>query len=154
MPGTRGSGWAGDLDGDTGPSWTTRASKQCSRGGGFPVPPATVMQGWPIPQLPPATPSQLVACVRPLVHFSGGPASGPRRQVGPTCGSRVPGRLCVPPPAGTSWAVFDEPANSPVPAPGVAVDVGSGVWAAGTQSPSTWEEKGWATFTDFQPFCW
>ncbi|XP_045866693.1 serine/threonine-protein phosphatase 6 regulatory subunit 2 isoform X12 [Meles meles] len=54
---------------------------------------------------------------------------------------------------GTSWAVFDEPANSPVPAPGVAVDVGSGVWAAGTQSPSTWEEKGWATFTDFQPFC-
>ncbi|XP_045866692.1 serine/threonine-protein phosphatase 6 regulatory subunit 2 isoform X11 [Meles meles] len=55
--------------------------------------------------------------------------------------------------AGTSWAVFDEPANSPVPAPGVAVDVGSGVWAAGTQSPSTWEEKGWATFTDFQPFC-
>ncbi|XP_032738585.1 serine/threonine-protein phosphatase 6 regulatory subunit 2 isoform X3 [Lontra canadensis] len=55
--------------------------------------------------------------------------------------------------AGTSWAVFDEPVNSPVPAPGVAVDVGSSVWAASTHSPSTSEEKGWAKFTDFQPFC-
>ncbi|XP_044943498.1 serine/threonine-protein phosphatase 6 regulatory subunit 2 isoform X6 [Mustela putorius furo] len=55
---------------------------------------------------------------------------------------------------GTSWAVFDEPVNSPVPAPGVAVDVGSSVWAASTHSPSTSEEKGWAKFTDFQPFCW
>ncbi|XP_059257664.1 serine/threonine-protein phosphatase 6 regulatory subunit 2 isoform X2 [Mustela nigripes] len=54
---------------------------------------------------------------------------------------------------GTSWAVFDEPVNSPVPAPGVAVDVGSSVWAASTHSPSTSEEKGWAKFTDFQPFC-
>ncbi|XP_047599376.1 serine/threonine-protein phosphatase 6 regulatory subunit 2 isoform X7 [Lutra lutra] len=55
--------------------------------------------------------------------------------------------------AGASWAVFDEPVNSPVPAPGVAVDVGSSVWAASTHSPSTSEEKGWAKFTDFQPFC-
>ncbi|XP_032201676.1 serine/threonine-protein phosphatase 6 regulatory subunit 2 isoform X3 [Mustela erminea] len=54
---------------------------------------------------------------------------------------------------GTSWAVFDEPVNSPVPAPGVAVDVGSSVWAASAHSPSTSEEKGWAKFTDFQPFC-
>ncbi|XP_047599370.1 serine/threonine-protein phosphatase 6 regulatory subunit 2 isoform X2 [Lutra lutra] len=54
---------------------------------------------------------------------------------------------------GASWAVFDEPVNSPVPAPGVAVDVGSSVWAASTHSPSTSEEKGWAKFTDFQPFC-
>ncbi|XP_027451423.2 serine/threonine-protein phosphatase 6 regulatory subunit 2 isoform X3 [Zalophus californianus] len=55
--------------------------------------------------------------------------------------------------AGTSWTVFDEPVNSPAPAPGVAVDVGSNVWAASTPSPSALEEKGWAKFTDFQPFC-
>ncbi|XP_069909224.1 serine/threonine-protein phosphatase 6 regulatory subunit 2 isoform X14 [Oryctolagus cuniculus] len=48
--------------------------------------------------------------------------------------------------AGTAWmAVFDEPA-----APGVARDVGSSVWAAGAAAP---EEKGWAKFADFQPFC-
>uniref|UniRef100_A0A5F9DQH5 Protein phosphatase 6 regulatory subunit 2 n=1 Tax=Oryctolagus cuniculus TaxID=9986 RepID=A0A5F9DQH5_RABIT len=46
----------------------------------------------------------------------------------------------------TAWmAVFDEPA-----APGVARDVGSSVWAAGAAAP---EEKGWAKFADFQPFC-
>ncbi|XP_039090759.1 serine/threonine-protein phosphatase 6 regulatory subunit 2 isoform X5 [Hyaena hyaena] len=54
---------------------------------------------------------------------------------------------------GTSWAVFDETVNSPVPVPGVAVDVGSGVWASSTPSPSALEEKGWAKFSDFQPFC-
>ncbi|XP_021564087.1 serine/threonine-protein phosphatase 6 regulatory subunit 2 [Carlito syrichta] len=52
---------------------------------------------------------------------------------------------------GTAWtAVFDEPVNSTPTAPGVARDVGSSVWAAGTSAP---EEKGWAKFTDFQPFC-
>ncbi|XP_035969681.1 serine/threonine-protein phosphatase 6 regulatory subunit 2 isoform X6 [Halichoerus grypus] len=55
--------------------------------------------------------------------------------------------------AGTSWTVFDEPVNSPAPAPGVAVDVGSNVWAASTPSSAALEEKGWAKFTDFQPFC-
>ncbi|VFV33930.1 low quality protein: [Lynx pardinus] len=55
--------------------------------------------------------------------------------------------------AGASWAVFEETVNSPVPVPGVAVDVGSGVWASSTPSPSALEEKGWAKFTDFQPFC-
>ncbi|XP_043419018.1 serine/threonine-protein phosphatase 6 regulatory subunit 2 isoform X7 [Prionailurus bengalensis] len=54
---------------------------------------------------------------------------------------------------GASWAVFEETVNSPVPVPGVAVDVGSGVWASSTPSPSALEEKGWAKFTDFQPFC-
>nr|XP_035130294.2 serine/threonine-protein phosphatase 6 regulatory subunit 2 isoform X6 [Callithrix jacchus]XP_035130304.2 serine/threonine-protein phosphatase 6 regulatory subunit 2 isoform X6 [Callithrix jacchus]XP_035130309.2 serine/threonine-protein phosphatase 6 regulatory subunit 2 isoform X6 [Callithrix jacchus]XP_035130312.2 serine/threonine-protein phosphatase 6 regulatory subunit 2 isoform X6 [Callithrix jacchus] len=53
--------------------------------------------------------------------------------------------------AGATWtAVFDEPANSMPMAPGVVRDVGSSVWAAGTSAP---EEKGWAKFTDFQPFC-
>jgi len=55
--------------------------------------------------------------------------------------------------AGTSWTVFDKPVNSPAPAPGVAVDVGSNVWAASTPSSAALEEKGWAKFTDFQPFC-
>jgi len=54
---------------------------------------------------------------------------------------------------GTSWTVFDKPVNSPAPAPGVAVDVGSNVWAASTPSSAALEEKGWAKFTDFQPFC-
>ncbi|XP_062058606.1 serine/threonine-protein phosphatase 6 regulatory subunit 2 isoform X3 [Lepus europaeus] len=48
--------------------------------------------------------------------------------------------------AGAAWmAVFDEPT-----APGVARDVGSSVWAASAAAP---EEKGWAKFADFQPFC-
>uniref|UniRef100_A0A2K5J5G6 Serine/threonine-protein phosphatase 6 regulatory subunit 2 n=1 Tax=Colobus angolensis palliatus TaxID=336983 RepID=A0A2K5J5G6_COLAP len=52
---------------------------------------------------------------------------------------------------GAMWtAVFEEPANSTPTAPGVVRDVGSSVWAAGTSAP---EEKGWAKFTDFQPFC-
>ncbi|XP_017360409.1 serine/threonine-protein phosphatase 6 regulatory subunit 2 isoform X2 [Cebus imitator] len=52
---------------------------------------------------------------------------------------------------GATWtAVFDEPANLTPMAPGVVRDVGSSVWAAGTSAP---EEKGWAKFTDFQPFC-
>ncbi|XP_062971858.1 serine/threonine-protein phosphatase 6 regulatory subunit 2 isoform X2 [Cynocephalus volans] len=53
--------------------------------------------------------------------------------------------------AGAAWtAVFDEPVNSTPVAPGVARDVGSSVWAASASAP---EEKGWAKFTDFQPFC-
>lgn len=54
---------------------------------------------------------------------------------------------------GVVWAASEEPGNAAAPAPGVAMDVGSSVWAAGTPSASTPEEKGWATFTDFQPFC-
>ncbi|XP_023558236.1 serine/threonine-protein phosphatase 6 regulatory subunit 2 isoform X3 [Octodon degus] len=50
-----------------------------------------------------------------------------------------------------AWtAVFDEPVSPTAPAPGAARDVGSSVWAAGASAP---EEKGWAKFTDFQPFC-
>uniref|UniRef100_U3EDP6 Serine/threonine-protein phosphatase 6 regulatory subunit 2 isoform 3 n=1 Tax=Callithrix jacchus TaxID=9483 RepID=U3EDP6_CALJA len=67
----------------------------------------------------------------------------------------APGKNEAPPVEGDSegatWtAVFDEPANSMPMAPGVVRDVGSSVWAAGTSAP---EEKGWAKFTDFQPFC-
>ncbi|XP_006888170.1 PREDICTED: serine/threonine-protein phosphatase 6 regulatory subunit 2 [Elephantulus edwardii] len=55
---------------------------------------------------------------------------------------------------GTRWAaVFDEPLSAGPQAPGVAVDVGSSVWAVTTPGASSPEEKGWATFTDFQPFC-
>ncbi|KAM5173521.1 serine/threonine-protein phosphatase 6 regulatory subunit 2 isoform 3-T14 [Callospermophilus lateralis] len=53
--------------------------------------------------------------------------------------------------AGAAWtAVFDEPGNPTPPAPRALKDVGSSVWAASTSTP---EEKGWAKFTDFQPFC-
>lgn len=51
------------------------------------------------------------------------------------------------------WGLSEEQVNTAVPAPGVVMDVGSSVWAAGTSSTSAPEEKGWATFTDFQPFC-
>ncbi|XP_077329702.1 serine/threonine-protein phosphatase 6 regulatory subunit 2 isoform X2 [Lithobates pipiens] len=54
----------------------------------------------------------------------------------------------------TGWsAVFDEPVNSKPPTPCVAIDVGSSVWDASAPETSTPEEKGWAKFTDFQPFC-
>ncbi|XP_058424024.1 serine/threonine-protein phosphatase 6 regulatory subunit 2 isoform X3 [Diceros bicornis minor] len=56
-------------------------------------------------------------------------------------------------PEGATWTMFDEPVNSTTPAPGVAMDVGSSVWAASAPSASALEEKGWAKFTDFQPFC-
>ncbi|KAM5334681.1 serine/threonine-protein phosphatase 6 regulatory subunit 2 isoform 2-T7 [Glossophaga mutica] len=54
---------------------------------------------------------------------------------------------------GSTWTAFDEPVSPTAPAPGVAMDVGSSVWAASTRSASALEEKGWAKFTDFQPFC-
>ncbi|XP_040269475.1 serine/threonine-protein phosphatase 6 regulatory subunit 2 isoform X3 [Bufo bufo] len=50
-------------------------------------------------------------------------------------------------------AVFDEHVNSKPPTPCVALDVGSSVWDAPAPETSTPEEKGWAKFTDFQPFC-
>lgn len=50
--------------------------------------------------------------------------------------------------------MFDEPANPTAAAPGVAMDVGSSVWAARAPSTTALEEKGWAKFPDFQPFCW
>lgn len=65
-----------------------------------------------------------------------------------------PGPFTVPPPVGATWTVFDEPVNPTASAPGVAMDVGSSVWAASVPSTSAPEEKGWAKFTDFQPFCW
>ncbi|XP_023365232.1 serine/threonine-protein phosphatase 6 regulatory subunit 2 isoform X3 [Otolemur garnettii] len=53
--------------------------------------------------------------------------------------------------AGSKWtAVFDESVNSTPTTPGVVRDRGSSVWAASTLAP---EERGWAKFTDFQPFC-
>ncbi|XP_029471450.1 serine/threonine-protein phosphatase 6 regulatory subunit 2 isoform X2 [Rhinatrema bivittatum] len=54
----------------------------------------------------------------------------------------------------SGWtAVFDETVNSKPPAPCVAMDVGSSVWDSAAPEMSTPEEKGWAKFTDFQPFC-
>ncbi|XP_075713703.1 serine/threonine-protein phosphatase 6 regulatory subunit 2 isoform X6 [Rhinoderma darwinii] len=54
----------------------------------------------------------------------------------------------------TGWtAVFDEHVNSKPPTPCVGLDVGANVWDAPAPETSTPEEKGWAKFTDFQPFC-
>ncbi|XP_054426435.1 serine/threonine-protein phosphatase 6 regulatory subunit 2 isoform X2 [Pteronotus mesoamericanus] len=54
---------------------------------------------------------------------------------------------------GSAWTAFDEPASPTAPAPGAAMDVGSGVWAAGAPRAAALEERGWAKFADFQPFC-
>ncbi|XP_035282067.1 serine/threonine-protein phosphatase 6 regulatory subunit 2-like [Anguilla anguilla] len=53
-------------------------------------------------------------------------------------------------------ASFEDAVNSKAPAPGAAaVDVGAGLWdSASPQRDSAHiEDKGWAKFTDFQPFC-
>ncbi|KAM9072075.1 serine/threonine-protein phosphatase 6 regulatory subunit 2 isoform 4-T9 [Megaptera novaeangliae] len=57
--------------------------------------------------------------------------------------------------AGAPWTVSDEPVNSTASglAPAVVMDVGSSVWAASAPSASAAEERGWAKFADFQPFC-
>ncbi|NXQ61024.1 PP6R2 phosphatase, partial [Anthoscopus minutus] len=51
---------------------------------------------------------------------------------------------------GAGWTAVFEPAS---PAPPVAMDVGSSVWDSAAPQSSAPEEKGWAKFTDFQPFC-
>ncbi|RMB90247.1 hypothetical protein DUI87_33383 [Hirundo rustica rustica] len=53
--------------------------------------------------------------------------------------------------AGAGWTAVFEPAS---PTPPVAMDVGSSVWDSAAPQGSAPEEKGWAKFTDFQPFCW
>ncbi|XP_053924781.1 serine/threonine-protein phosphatase 6 regulatory subunit 2 [Cuculus canorus] len=52
---------------------------------------------------------------------------------------------------GSGWTAVFEPVNAKPPTPCVAMDVGSSVWDA--PESTTPEEKGWAKFTDFQPFC-
>ncbi|XP_028935246.1 serine/threonine-protein phosphatase 6 regulatory subunit 2 isoform X1 [Ornithorhynchus anatinus] len=81
------------------------------------------------------------------------PASVPARKTGgspgPAAGTKEADSC-----GGSGWtAVFDEPVNSKPPPPCVAMDVGSSVWDAAAQESSAPEEKGWAKFTDFQPFC-
>lgn len=46
-----------------------------------------------------------------------------------------------------------EPVSSKPPTPCVAMDVGSSVWDSAAPENAA-PEKGWAKFTDFQPFCW
>uniref|UniRef100_A0A8C5SZW2 Protein phosphatase 6 regulatory subunit 2 n=1 Tax=Laticauda laticaudata TaxID=8630 RepID=A0A8C5SZW2_LATLA len=55
--------------------------------------------------------------------------------------------------AGPGWRTATEPVKSKPPASWVATDIGSSVWDTvmpGTKAP---EERGWAQFPDFQPFC-
>ncbi|XP_034983080.2 serine/threonine-protein phosphatase 6 regulatory subunit 2 isoform X1 [Zootoca vivipara] len=58
-----------------------------------------------------------------------------------------------PPPEGSGWATAFEPVNAKGPTSCVAMDVGSSVWDSATPDAKTPEERGWAKFTDFQPFC-
>ncbi|NXC07284.1 PP6R2 phosphatase, partial [Orthonyx spaldingii] len=51
---------------------------------------------------------------------------------------------------GAGWTAVFEPVG---PTPPVAMDVGSSVWDSAAPQSSAPEEKGWAKFTDFQPFC-
>uniref|UniRef100_A0A8D0GMM4 Protein phosphatase 6 regulatory subunit 2 n=1 Tax=Sphenodon punctatus TaxID=8508 RepID=A0A8D0GMM4_SPHPU len=54
---------------------------------------------------------------------------------------------------GSGWTAVFEPVNSKPPTPCVAMDVGSSVWDSAAPETTASEEKGWAKFTDFQPFC-
>uniref|UniRef100_A0A8B9PV29 Protein phosphatase 6 regulatory subunit 2 n=1 Tax=Apteryx owenii TaxID=8824 RepID=A0A8B9PV29_APTOW len=63
---------------------------------------------------------------------------------------RIP--LCFFVSSGSGWTAVFEPVNSKPPAPCVAMDVGSSVWDSAAPENTTPEEKGWAKFTDFQPF--
>ncbi|NWT06348.1 PP6R2 phosphatase, partial [Mionectes macconnelli] len=54
---------------------------------------------------------------------------------------------------GSGWTAVFEPVSSKPPTPCVAMDVGSSVWDSAAPESSAPEEKGWAKFTDFQPFC-
>ncbi|NXP41533.1 PP6R2 phosphatase, partial [Leiothrix lutea] len=62
----------------------------------------------------------------------------------------TPERKDTEPSQGAGWTAVFEPAG---PAPPVAMDVGSSVWDSAAPQSSAPEEKGWAKFTDFQPFC-
>uniref|UniRef100_A0A8B9HBI6 Protein phosphatase 6, regulatory subunit 2b n=1 Tax=Astyanax mexicanus TaxID=7994 RepID=A0A8B9HBI6_ASTMX len=55
---------------------------------------------------------------------------------------------------GPGWvASFEDDFNFKADFASVALDTGSGVWGSSTTQLSDSEEKGWATFSDFQPFC-
>ncbi|KAJ8373465.1 hypothetical protein SKAU_G00040450 [Synaphobranchus kaupii] len=55
---------------------------------------------------------------------------------------------------GQGWtASFEDMVNAKAPAPCVVVDVGASVWDTHQNNAGESEDKGWATFSDFQPFC-
>uniref|UniRef100_A0A8C1Q762 Protein phosphatase 6, regulatory subunit 2b n=1 Tax=Cyprinus carpio TaxID=7962 RepID=A0A8C1Q762_CYPCA len=57
-------------------------------------------------------------------------------------------------PSGPGWIASFEDDFSCRDFTSIAMDTGSSVWGSSTAQLSETEEKGWATFTDFQPFCW
>ncbi|XP_023590403.1 serine/threonine-protein phosphatase 6 regulatory subunit 2 [Trichechus manatus latirostris] len=81
-------------------------------------------------------------------------AAGGSRSSGPLASVQKEGPGVEGNAEGAGWAaMFDEPVSAALQAPGVALDVGSSVWAVSMPGASAPEEKGWAKFTDFQPFC-
>nr|XP_056701832.1 serine/threonine-protein phosphatase 6 regulatory subunit 2 [Euleptes europaea] len=58
-----------------------------------------------------------------------------------------------PSPEGSEWTAVFEPVSDEPAVPCVAMDVGSSVWDSAAFDSKTSEERGWAKFADFQPFC-
>uniref|UniRef100_A0A673KRT6 Serine/threonine-protein phosphatase 6 regulatory subunit 2-like n=1 Tax=Sinocyclocheilus rhinocerous TaxID=307959 RepID=A0A673KRT6_9TELE len=56
-------------------------------------------------------------------------------------------------PSGPGWIASFEDDFSCRDFTSIVMDTGSSVWGSSTAQLSETEEKGWATFTDFQPFC-
>ncbi|KAM3832640.1 serine/threonine-protein phosphatase 6 regulatory subunit 2 isoform 2-T2 [Vipera latastei] len=54
---------------------------------------------------------------------------------------------------GSGWRTAAEPVKSKPPASWVATDNGSSVWDSVTPGTKAADERGWAKFPDFQPFC-
>ncbi|XP_054843910.1 serine/threonine-protein phosphatase 6 regulatory subunit 2 isoform X2 [Eublepharis macularius] len=53
----------------------------------------------------------------------------------------------------SEWTAVFEPVSVKPPGSCVAMDVGSSAWGSAAPDVKTSEERGWATFADFQPFC-
>ncbi|XP_062839547.1 serine/threonine-protein phosphatase 6 regulatory subunit 2 isoform X2 [Anolis carolinensis] len=83
---------------------------------------------------------------RPAPHPLGGSSDPPEGEEGE--------KRAGPDPEGSAWTAVFEPVSSTPPASScVAMDVGSSVWDAAALDSKAPEERGWAKFTDFQPFC-
>ncbi|XP_076848966.1 serine/threonine-protein phosphatase 6 regulatory subunit 2 isoform X2 [Brachyhypopomus gauderio] len=76
------------------------------------------------------------------------PRQGPDTKQGQEAG------LPASPTQSQGWvASFEDDFNFKADFASVSLDTGSGVWGSPTAQLSDSDEKGWATFTDFQPFC-
>ncbi|XP_048355407.1 serine/threonine-protein phosphatase 6 regulatory subunit 2 isoform X2 [Sphaerodactylus townsendi] len=68
-------------------------------------------------------------------------------------GSPFEQRSSGPSSEGSEWTAVFEPVSGEPAASCVAMDVGSSVWDSAASDLKASEERGWAKFADFQPFC-